>query len=350
MLNNQRLNRMLQIITDVNAINTKKWDDLIASEKDGNYFQSYAAYKLFKSVGNYLPVVLAATDENESVQGILVAVIQRESTGIKGKLSARSIVWGGPVIKYNNKAVLKLLLDAYNQEIKGKAIYTQFRNIFSLDWAKDEFAEAGFSYLEHLNYTVACNTSEEDLLRTMSKSKSRQIKKALSSGASIKIAYSEVEIKTFYNLLTELYRSKVGKPLPPYLFFESFFHNECKSGNGVYLLITEADKIIGGIMCPLTPGKSIYEWYIAGDDQLYKHLYPSILATWAAISYGSKNGLQHFDFLGAGKPDQDYGVREFKSKFGGELHNYGRFEQVHKPLLMQVGKAGLKVINYLRKR
>ena len=62
----------------------------------------------------------------------------------------------------------------------------------------------------------------------------------------------------------------------------------------------------------------IYDIYGCGEDGKYKDVYPSVLANWAALEYGLKNGLKYFDFLGAGKPNEDYGVREFKSKFGGE--------------------------------
>ena len=48
--------------------------------------------------------------------------------------------------------------------------------------------------------------------------------------------------------------------------------------------------------------------------------------------------------MGAGSSDEDYGVREFKSKFGGKLVNYGRFIKINNKLLYKIGKMGLKVI------
>ncbi|MCK5059499.1 MAG: peptidoglycan bridge formation glycyltransferase FemA/FemB family protein, partial [Candidatus Aminicenantes bacterium] len=83
-------------------------------------------------------------------------------------------------------------------------------------------------------------------------------------------------------------------------------------------------------------------------DGQYNGIYPSVLATWAAIDYALKKGLRYFDFMGAGKPDQDYGVREFKSKFGGRLVNYGRFERINNKPLYLLGKLGLKVLGALR--
>jgi lipid II:glycine glycyltransferase (peptidoglycan interpeptide bridge formation enzyme) len=37
--------------------------------------------------------------------------------------------------------------------------------------------------------------------------------------------------------------------------------------------------------------------------------------------------------MGAGKPNGEYGVREFKRGFGSNLVNYGRFVKLHKPLI-----------------
>jgi serine/alanine adding enzyme len=96
-------------------------------------------------------------------------------------------------------------------------------------------------------------------------------------------------------------------------------------------------------MCPVF-GDTIYEYFIAGLDTEYKDLYPSILATWAPIEYAARNDLRFFDFMGAGKPDEDYGVREFKSKFGGKQVNYGRYQKIYNRILYSSGNFGLKIL------
>ena len=59
--------------------------------------------------------------------------------------------------------------------------------------------------------------------------------------------------------------------------------------------------------------------------------------------------FEYFDFMGAGSPDSDYGVREFKSKFGGECVEYGRYIKINKPVLYHAGRIGLKVLGKLNK-
>jgi lipid II:glycine glycyltransferase (peptidoglycan interpeptide bridge formation enzyme) len=118
---------------------------------------------------------------------------------------------------------------------------------------------------------------------------------------------------------------------------------------GIIRLVKYEDKIIGGILSPVTPGKTIYEWYVCGLDHEYKTLYPSVLATWSAIEYAVKNGLPYFDFMGVGIPERDYGVRDFKMRFGGERVNYGRFARVNNKWLYLAAEAGYNFMAAMKK-
>ena len=88
-----------------------------------------------------------------------------------------------------------------------------------------------------------------------------------------------------------------------------------------------------------------YEWFVCGQDGMYKHIYPSTMATYYAIKFASEKGLKYFDMMGAGAPgDGGYGVREFKMKFGGELVEYGRYKHICNPLLYKIGTLGVKLL------
>jgi len=180
--------------------------------------------------------------------------------------------------------------------------------------------------------------------KSMSTSKLRQIKKSIKSGAEIVIADSEKQIEDFYMILKDLYTVKVKTPLFPKEYFMAFF----KQKIGIYLLVQYQKEIIAGIMCPILENKVIYEMFVAGKDRVHKDIYPSILATYAAMKYASEHNIKRFDFMGAGKPDEAYGVREFKAKFGGELVEHGRFLCVLHPLLYQIGKIGVKILKKIR--
>lgn len=312
-------------------------DNFVLKTPSGNFFQSIGIFEFYSLINNYNPVLFIA-EEKGTIYGSLLAVIQKESRFIKGILSSRCIVYGGPLVLDNSNTVLNLLLNTLNELVGKKTIYTEIRNNFDNKNLTKKFISKGYRYVDHLNFIVGISTVEENK-KKLSSSKRRQIKKSLKNGAKIILAENLEQVQGFYKLLSKLYAIKVKKPLPSFNFFKQFY---LCNNLGKYFLILYEDNIVGGIMCPIYKD-TIYEWYICGEDEKYKEIYPSVLATWAPIDYAANNGLKYLDFMGAGKPNEDYGVRKFKSQFGGELVNYGRFLKLNKPLLYRLGKAGLKL-------
>lgn len=337
-----------KIITNVFEIDIDKWRKFVASHKNGNIFQMPEMFNVFKMTQNYEPLIVSVLDENKNILGILVAVIQKEYSSFLGNFTARSIVWGGPLVSNNSPMILQEILRAYNRIVGKKAIYSQFRNL----WAQTEeekmiFYNFKFHFENHLNIIVELKKAKEELFQNLHSSKRRQIRKAYKLNVSIHEIVKEHELKYLYYILKDLYRKKVKKPLPPLNLFLNLFFILNKQNMIKVFAVKYHDKIIGGIICPISFKKTIYEFYICSDDK-FKKLYPSVLATWAAIKWGCENGVSKFDFLGAGKPNTNYGVRDFKLKFGGRLVNYGRYEKINRPFLMQLGKSGLKIWQYLK--
>lgn len=321
------------------------WSEFVERHPHGNIFQTPVMFRLFQDTRNYSPVLAAVVDSNKEIAGILLGVVQREWRNPFGYLTSRCLVWGGPLVKpfeprFENRTV-DMLLRELVRRVKSRAIYIQIRNLFDMQRYLSIFNTNGFEYADHLDFVV--KTANRDQVRqTMSASRWRQIKKGMKAGAEIVEPVDIDQVKRFYYILKDLYRSTVRKPLPDWSFFENFFYQNRKEGWGKYFLVRYQERIIGGIMCPITRRRGIYEWYVCGLDRQFKGVYPSVLATWAAIDYALNNGLDYFDFMGAGRPDQDYGVREFKSKFGGELVHWGRIERINNRFFYRMGKLGLK--------
>jgi len=327
----------IRTIINLSELYFKKLEQFVSSHPNGNFFQSPKAFQFFQAVENYQPFLFVAM-ENDDIVGSLLAVIMKEGTGLKGYFSRRCIIWGAPLAKDQNSAIHSSIFKKLNEIVSKKSIYSEIRNFSDQSVQKELLQQIGFRFNEHLNYIVKISSLEEAWTK-LSDSKKRQIKKSIKNGASIIEAEKLDQIESFYKILATLYREKVKKPLPSFELFEKFFR--CDE-LGKYFLIAYQDKIIGGIMCPIYQD-TIYEWFVCGLDGEFQNIYPSVLATWAPIEYAAKHGLKYFDFMGAGKPDEDYGVREFKSKFGGELVNYGRFVRINNPLLYNIGKIGLKI-------
>ncbi len=329
----------IKIKSSYEEIDATIWEEYVLNHPNGNFFQSFIAFDFFKNLTGFKPLVFAAI-EKDTLSGVLVAVIMKEP-GLKGYFSRRCIVWGGPLC--NDIFTCDLLVKELIKQAKKQSIYIEFRNLFDTLNLKNSFEENKITFVEWLNYIVKI-TDVEANKKKLNDSKRRQVNKSLKSGAQIHLAESSTEVKSLYMLFQELYSDKIKKPLPSFSFFEKIYLSE---NVGKIFIVKHDNKVIGGAVCPIFKDR-IYEWYVCGMDREIKNVYPSALATWAPIEYAAKNGLKYFDFMGAGNPDADYGVREFKSQFGGEIFEFGRYIRINNRLLYTIGKFGLKFLSILK--
>lgn len=351
---------MIKLLTYY-EINPRAWQKLVDESPCATWFQTLEAYQFYASQKNEMIPLAIGVEEDGALVGVVVGYITKKKNALKQFLTRRAIIVGGPLLAENisDEALTALLLAVTNtsrlspSRVPGKVrdfvgcsfasrlqkpIYIETRNFNDYSRWKSVFEANGFAYQPHLNFHLNCKS--DNILSPMSESRRRQIRKAIKNGARIEEAQSEIDVRSFYSILSELYVSKVKMPLFSLDFFLSFYRNEF----GKFLLVKDNDIVIGGIMCPILYNNTIYEWFVCGQDEKYKDLYPSVMATYAAIEYAHKNCISKFDFMGAGKPDEAYGVRDFKARFGGEQVEYGRFLCVRKPLLYTIGKLGVKIL------
>ncbi len=318
-------------------------DRFVEAHPDGNYFQSTEFFRLIESVKGYRPVLLIAINGRGDLEGVLLGVLQSDGSGPKAWLSRRLIVWGGPIVVDHAVSVARALLEALTRYARHRAIFIEFRNFFDCTPLHEAFASCGFRFKPHLNYLVKTDSIEAAKAR-LSSNRRRQIKTSLAAGAVAMEAQSEGDVLTMYSILEKLYREKVKKPLPHVDLFLQLW----RSPSAKVFVVKYNGEVIGGSIGPIYRNKVLYQWYVCGENGRISGVHPSVLASWAPIEYGATHGFDHFDFMGAGRPDEDYGVREFKARFGGQEVCYGRYERVLNRPLFEVGKLGLKIYQYIR--
>jgi serine/alanine adding enzyme len=331
----------MQILRN-NFIERAKWLNFYRSNEFSTPFQSPAYFDFVNSVTDFSAEVFAVEEQNE-IKALCVVVIQKE-LGLKSYFSRRGVIYGGPLIKHNSPEALQKLLTEVNKELKNRVIYVETRNLYDYSVYKEVFKSYGWNYQPELNYHLDCS-SEETAWKNFNTSRRRQIRKALKNGVVIAEASGVEEVRKYHKILDDLFTTKVKKPLAPFEWFKKMYENDLAK----FLLVKYDSKIVGGIVAPVLENKTIYELNVCGLDYEYKDAYPSVMATFAAIEYGYKNGLKRFDFMGAGSPDDDYGVREFKSKFGGTEVEHGRFLRVYNPMLYNIGKLAVTKLKWLVK-
>jgi len=323
-------------------IPVSQWEDFHRSNDHSSPFQSPAFYHFFSSLKTISTAAIAVTD-GSMIRALAVLTVQQEK-GIAGFFSKRGIIYGGPLVDENYPQALDMLLQKITELPFRGVIYTEVRNLSDFSYFREVFFSNGYKYIPFLNFRV--DTLDGELMqRRISSSRLRQIKKAQKQSVTCLEAGSLDQVMIFYGLLKALYRDKLHKPLPAEEFFINFF----KAGLGPFLLVVHEGKIIGGIMCPVLCDRALYEFYVCGLDEDYKELYPSVMATWFAMEYANRNSLQLFDFMGAGKSGESYGVRDFKARFGGEMVEFGRFLNIRKPLFYILGETGLRLMKFFSK-
>ena len=326
-------------------INLSQWQELVVQSPTTSYFQTPECYRFFESLSFLKPFIFGVSENNRLV-GVLSGYIISDGNILKRFLSRRAIVCGGALLgtDISDKALKQMLLTAGNK-LKRKAIYLEIRNYTDYSEKKGVFESTGFSYSPHLNFHVP-TPDPEFVLKNLSTTRRREIKLSVKAGAVWSESRDSGDLKTYYKILTDLYKTKVRTPLYPIEFFEKLIQNK----NGKLFIVKLNEKIIGGSVCAVLPDRIIYEWFVCGLDGETKNVYPSTLATWAAIEFASTNGYGCFDMMGAGKPDAGYGVREFKSKFGGKLVENGRFLRISNPFLYRIGKMAVSIMRSNHKK
>lgn len=328
-------------IKEYHNIDKDKWREFVSRNPAGNFFQTPELYETYEQIKNFHPICLAIADDHDNILALLLAVRIQEFGGPFGGLSSRSVIQGGPLFEDTELGLeaLSLLLNEYDKIAKRLVIYTEIRNTCDRSFLKETYRRHGYEFKEHLNILVDLKKPKDVLLACLSKSRRRFLRKAKENNVFVEEIKDPYMIPIFYNLLKKTYKN-AKIPLADISLFNSAFNILYPVGMIKFFLAKHGDEYIGGIMIPIYKGV-VTEWYITGSRDHSKY-YPSDVITWHPIEWGAENGYSIFDFGGAGEPEKEYGVRDFKMQFGGELVNLGRFIKIHAPYKMWIAKKGFE--------
>ena len=345
--NKKKMEYMLEHVIPAHVeeqIDVEAWRELVRNSKTGTWFQSPEACEFYASMPELFKPFVYHIENDGELRGVCVGYVTEEKNAVKQMMTRRAIVIGGPCLADDcSDAEVEMLMKAVRKELKGEAIYVESRNFNDYSKWKDAFAAAGFEYVPHLNFHVD-TSSVEVVEANLGKSRKRDIRTSLRDGATIIEHPTLEQVRDYYAILEHLYKTRVKTPLFPFSFFEKLWQYK----DGRFMLVALNNEIIGGTVCVEQEGKCLYEWFACGRDGEWKAIFPSTLATYSGIRYAAEHNCPRFDMMGAGKPDEAYGVRDFKAKFGGKEVEHGRFLCITKPLLYKIGVLGVKIIKTLK--
>lgn len=315
------------------------WEKLLADSTFSSPFQTPDFYRCCNSVERFSADVFAI-EESGVYQSLMVVTVQRER-GIPGYFSRRGIIYGGPLHSGGQKS-LACLLNWVNEYYEKKLIYIETRNLFDYRPYLTVYDACGWNYQPWLNVRNQLkNATLDTIMARFNYNRRREIRQSLAEGATWSEVQSMEEMDSVYEILSRLYKKRLKLPLPSKDFFVRLWQNAIMKAFAVW----HNGKIIGGAFCPVMTGKAIYTMYYCGERNYHPRIFPTHLAILAALEYGLKAGCRYLDFMGAGRPDREYGVRKYKLEFGGDLVEEGRFIRIMDPFLYRLGKVGLTVLS-----
>ncbi len=333
-------------ITIVNTLPELQWRNFVDQHPNGNIFHTPDMYDVFCHAHNHEPALWAAV-RGGCVLALLLPVRINLLHGFLRSLTTRSIAYGSVLYApgQDGKEGLAELLKTYRQSMKRTALFIELRNSYDLSEIQPILGNCQYSYEDHLNFLVDTSVPVNQVLKNISKSGQRNITKAsVKHQFEIIEAQDTTQVEICYSILKKTY-ANARVPLADYSLFESAF-TYLYPKHMIKFLLGRAEGQFVAASVVLIYKDVIYDWY-RGFDRAYASFYPNDLMVWDILKWGSENHFRTFDFGGAGRPDEKYGPREFKAKFGGRQVNYGRNICVYSSNLLRISKFGYEFLRHL---
>jgi hypothetical protein len=331
----------------VDDLDDTAWREFVDIQPRATIFHTPEMAHLFAATPGHDVSVWAAQANSGAVLALLVPVCVTLSGGPLRPWTSRAIAYGGIAHGTDEIAVRAAgaLLETYARRRTRDVLFTELRHQHDESKLFPRLHASGFVHERHLNYLVRLTGAEEDLWALLSRTARQRIRSAEKKGVVTTEALDDATIDAAYRLLVDVYdRARV--PLASRTLFESA-RRELQPRGMLRVLTAHVDDRIVGARFLLTYKTRIIDWYAAAD-RAFASYSPSEHLVWHALRWGREHGFDVFDFGGAGRPDEPYGPREFKSKFGGELVDYGRDVLVHGPVRLRVSRSAYAVARRLR--
>jgi len=327
----------------VRQLDKSLWRDFVDDNPLGNIFHTPEMFQVFARVKGHQPTLWAAIDSDNRPLALLLPIQVTLMGGLLRRFTTRAVAYGSVLCTPSSEGreALATLLRAYKKEARNGALFTELRNLSDLSYLQPVLNDNGFIYEDHLNYLIDLDRPPEAILQSMGRRTRKNLRRALRRDeVVVEEANRRERVALCYELLQRTY-AVAQVPLADRSLFEAAFDVLHPRGMVKFLLARVGDSYVAGSV-ELIYNDTIYGWY-GGMDRDYSSYMPNELLLWHIFQWGAENGFKVYDFGGAGKPDEEYGVRDFKAKFGGELVCFGRNVYVHNPALMRLSQWGYSI-------
>lgn len=312
-----------------------KWRRFVGEHPDGNIYHTPEMFDVYRRAHGYKPSLWAAVDAGGDPLAILTPVEVTLLPGLLGRFTARLICYGGPLCAPGDagREALDALLAEYQRWARRRALFTEMRSVSCTAELRPALHAHGYAHEAHLNFLVDVEQPEDRLWAQMRPSCQRDVRKARRRGVVVQDSLDPQDLATAYDILAQVYRN-ARVPLASRTLFQAAL-DVLGPREMLRIFSVRVDDRCIGVRFALLHKDRVINWYGGTDRSSSSHC-PGEAMMWGTMLWARTHGYRVLDFGGAGRPDESYGPRDFKAKFGGQLVDFGRDVCIHSQLAYRV--------------
>jgi hypothetical protein len=321
------------------------WDAYVYEHPQGNIFHTRTMFEVWNRAKEYHPRLWASVS-GDAILALFIPVEINLADGLLRSLMTRMVSFGSLLYVPNagGMEAVDELIRVYKREGGGNSLFTELRHCSSMEAVHPVLEKNGFAIADHLNYLIDLTRSPEEIWNQLSKSIRKHIHAAQRKNLVVEEVTDQGQFQVVYDLLKTTYK-RIHVPLPSQSFFRAAFQVLLPMGM-LKAHVIRADGVPISTRLALVYKDQIVDWY-TGSDRAFEKMYPEEFIIWQTLQWGAVHGYRVFDFGGAGQPNEYYGPRVFKEKFGGALVNFGRSTHIHHPIRLALSKVGYTLLKRL---
>ena len=307
------------------------WNKFLTKIPNGNFEQCYEYGEISKlAFPRTIVIRLAALDHGKPV-GIL--------QGMYSKYFGFGMTLGAmhaPLVDIKNsnrEEIAKSLLEALEEHAKRNRIINA--RIMALEkWNFNKiFVSLGYKTAGKLNeYVVDLEKNVEELWRSISHNKRRNIKKAMKEGVEVFQSRDPKDLLKFYSMLVAA-EKRGGFSSYPLSWFEAVWKIYKPELSRVFIARWNGKEVSG--VFTVIHGKTVYALAAGSFSEGWK-VRPNDIMHWKVMEWACKNGFTryHMGLVSDPPPSKEsnsWGVWRWKREWKGELHRLVIYEKTFLP-------------------
>ncbi len=319
------------------------WQDFVFQHPQGNIFHTPQMFQVYAAAENHAPRLWAVELEGQ-ILALFLPVDLSLYPGPARHFTTRAVVYGSALCQPDSQgyAALDELLRHYRRSASPAVLYTELRNLHQQTNQRSVLESNSFIYEDHLDYLVDLNRPPEEIFSRIGKRTQKNLRQEMKKNrVRVEELYSRDQIPEWYHVLKLTYQARSVPLADISLFYAAY--DILTPLKMVRFSQAVVNQTVAAVSVELLYKDRVFGWY-GGTQREFAAYIPNEILTWNILQWGAEHGYTLYDFGGAGKPGEPYGVRDFKAKFGGQLVNFGRYVYKNHPMRLALSQTAYEFL------